>query len=86
MEAARGGHLEIVRALLQAGANINLRDKNEETAFTLTARGGRLDVVKLLLKSGADINHQNKYGETALMHATENDQFETAAGGAAAQR
>ena len=58
--AAMGGHLEVVRLLLEAGADLNLQD--EATALTPAAFNGQLEVVQLLLKAGADQNAQRQSG------------------------
>jgi ankyrin repeat protein len=56
-----------VATLAAAGASIDLRDKNRDTA--LTANNIYEDVASALLKAGANVNAQNKMGETALMRA-----------------
>lgn len=56
MEAAREGHLCVVKTLLKHHALVNAKtEETQETALTLAACGGFLDVVDLLLKAGADI-------------------------------
>src|ERR687897_3027909 len=52
--AAMGGHLEIVRMLLDAGAPADAPDKNGWTPLSLIEDG--VDVAKLLLARGADPN------------------------------
>ncbi len=56
MNCAFGGHLEIARCLLEAGADSNLRSKHNETAvnFVCQARDESPEVLKLLLDSGSD--------------------------------
>ena len=48
MLAASRGHLETCRQLLQAGANITLRDKDENTACSIAIRNGQNAVEDLL--------------------------------------
>ena len=56
--------------LLEAGAGVNARDKNGETALMWASRQGDVDRVKLLIKSGADVNAiDDAFGHTALMKA-----------------
>ncbi len=70
MFAAHLGYTEIVRSLLDAGANINLKRKRYGlTALMLAASANSLDIVKLLLSRGADVNATNEDGSTALMVA-----------------
>ncbi|PYH66730.1 ankyrin repeat protein [Aspergillus vadensis CBS 113365] len=54
MEAAAGGHLAIVRWLVDAGADIHARDHEKWTPLLLSAREGHLEVMQFLLQRGAD--------------------------------
>ncbi|MFW2374065.1 MAG: ankyrin repeat domain-containing protein [Gammaproteobacteria bacterium] len=59
--------LELVDALLSAGADVNKRDKrNGNTALTSTAGCGYTSIGRVLYNAGADINAVNKFGATAL--------------------
>jgi len=72
MAAAAEGHLEIVKLLLAAGADVNTHaTKYRETALILAAREGRLDVVKTLLSAKAKANAKMEGGRTALIEASE---------------
>jgi len=62
-----------VRALLEAGANVNARNHREETALMCAAEENHKRTIKILLEAGALINATNQYGKTALMRAVEND-------------
>ncbi|MCH9845034.1 MAG: ankyrin repeat domain-containing protein [Alphaproteobacteria bacterium] len=79
--------LEIVKILLDAGADVNLKTIGDEdargldieydsshslTPLHLAAKYRRLDVAKLLLERGADINFVNSEGETPLALALYN--------------
>ena len=54
--ASFGGHLQVVRYLLQHGVNVNVRDSENDTPLLLASFKGHLDVVQCLLKHGADMN------------------------------
>ena len=58
---------DIVKTLLEKGANPNARDLEGTTALMNAASGfGGSAIVKLLLESGADPNAKDKHGNTAL--------------------
>lgn len=55
-QAAEAGHLDVVRALLDAGAWVDPHDDYDtcETPLIAAARSGHLDIVRLLCAAGAD--------------------------------
>ena len=60
------GKFDIVKVLLEAGANVNLEDNEGETPIYTAAWSEHLETVKLLIESGANVNHENNKGETVL--------------------
>ena len=68
MLAARQGHLEVVRALLDAGAavELQLQNNNGGTALVAAAQTGKDAVVELLHQRGAALDTQGSDNETAL--------------------
>jgi ankyrin repeat protein len=66
--AARNGHVEVARALLEAEPSIALRtDKKGQTALHMAAKGTRLDLVDVLLAAEPALrNVVDKKGNTAL--------------------
>ncbi|CAE7876403.1 ANKRD50 [Symbiodinium sp. KB8] len=67
--AAAGGHVEVLRLLLEAGADKNLADNDGSTALMMAAAQGHATVLRLLLEAGADKNLADNDGSTALMMA-----------------
>lgn len=67
--AARRGHTEMVRLLLHAGADKNLRDVGGRTALAYAARVGHTEIVRLLVDAGADMDLQDMRSMTPLIHA-----------------
>lgn len=57
--AARAGHLEIVRLLLAAGADVNHFDHDDFSPVTSAARAGKWDVVRLLAEHGGDFQKRD---------------------------
>ena len=69
--ASGGVSTEVLRALIDAGADINLANKEGKTALMRAAEGGHLENVRLLLESGANVNARDKEGENAWDYAEE---------------
>ncbi|KAG5999230.1 hypothetical protein E4U43_002197 [Claviceps pusilla] len=62
--------MEIVRILLENGADVNSTCSIGRTPLTLAARRGRAGVIDLLLAHGADMTATNHSGCSALLIAT----------------
>ena len=59
--------MEKCRALLNAGANVNVRDGNENTPLMGAATYGMLETVDFLIKAKAELNAVDRIGATALV-------------------
>jgi len=60
---------EIVRMLIERGADVNIKNSKGMTALMIASRGGRTEIVRMLIERGADVNIKNSNGKTALMLA-----------------
>lgn len=76
MYAAGNGHLEGVRLLLKAGANVSVKSKankedggGESQALHFAAENGNAAVIEELLNAGADVDAQGNWGRTPLVIA-----------------
>ena len=67
MTASQNGHLDVVRALIAKGADVNAKNDGL-TALLLASQAGHDDVVQALLDGGADVNAGGL--GTALMWAS----------------
>lgn len=67
---SESGNLKGMREDIAAGAEINFRTYNAQTAMTNAARNGQLDAVKFLVEQGGDANFTDGYGSTPLMMAS----------------
>jgi uncharacterized protein len=74
--AAELGHLEIVKLLLDRGADLEATDDLEQRPLMSAARYGRIEVVAHLLDRGAEINAVDWSDQSALSRAAEHDHDE----------
>lgn len=68
--AAAQGDLELVRQLLEAGADVNNTDSWGHTPLMSASWGGHKEIVQVLLAHGANVNVTTSRGWTALRFAT----------------
>ncbi|KAM6920909.1 KN motif and ankyrin repeat domain-containing protein 3 isoform 2-T2 [Xenentodon cancila] len=73
------GRQEMVRALLECGADVNVQDDEGSTALMCASEHGRTEIVKLLLEQpGCDISIVDNDGSNALSIALEAAHNDTA--------
>ncbi|MCY3621694.1 MAG: ankyrin repeat domain-containing protein [Gammaproteobacteria bacterium] len=65
----RGGDVARVRSLIEAGADVNVRNHKGQSALHCAARAGFADIVALLLEQGCEVDAQDREGETPLAAA-----------------
>src|SRR4051812_22046854 len=78
MYAAANDDLELVRALIKAGANVKLKNQFGTSALTEAAIIGSAPIIEALLKAGADPNFRTTDGETPLMAAARSGKVDAA--------
>eukprot|EP00811_Abedinium_folium_P002335 NODE_1213_length_2559_cov_4.817434.p1 GENE.NODE_1213_length_2559_cov_4.817434~~NODE_1213_length_2559_cov_4.817434.p1 ORF type:complete len:834 (-),score=313.21 NODE_1213_length_2559_cov_4.817434:57-2480(-) len=62
---ATAGHKEMLEMLIQARADINVKDALGQTALMMAARAGNNEMTKLLLEAGADATEEDALGRSA---------------------
>lgn len=63
------GHINVVKALVHAGADINHATLTQSTPLRAACFDGRLDIVQYLVDHGADLHRLNKFNNSCLMIA-----------------
>lgn len=75
--AASNGYTEIVKLIVKAGADKEIRDKkNKVTSLILTAYNGDIEGCKTLLEAGASVNGEDHFKRTALYYAILNNYYD----------
>jgi ankyrin repeat protein len=81
LRAAKIGNLDVVDALLEAGAAVDAPDPGfQQTPLMAAARGGYAPVVKRLIERGAQINAQTRTGATPKFLTPANSKASRGAG------
>ncbi|KAG7258675.1 hypothetical protein CRUP_029077, partial [Coryphaenoides rupestris] len=75
--AVRGGHVEIVKALLQKYADIDIRGQESKTALYWAVEKGNSTMVRDILQCNPDTENCTKDGETPLIKATKMRNIDT---------
>lgn len=65
--AANGSHPQMIRGLVDLGANVNVRVHGDSTALMVAVTYNKnIEVLKELIEVGVPVNAQNSNGKTAL--------------------
>ncbi len=72
------GRVDVVKLLIEAGADINTIDDHWRTPLMLSANLGYKDIVETLIEAGADIYLEDQKRKTALKYAKQADHSEIA--------
>jgi|GEM_PF-2068094 ankyrin repeat protein len=64
------GRTDIVKLLLEKGANVDATNEYGKTALMFAIALDRTDLIKILLENGANINARDSNGDTVLMLAS----------------
>ena len=73
IKSSENGHIEVVKILLAADAEVNQADKNGVTALSFAIANGHVNVVEALLTAGASANQANNVNVTPFCVACKRD-------------
>ena len=71
--AARENRVDVARALIARGDDVDARDEDGWTPLHWAAEGDSLDVARLLIVRGAEVDARDKYGDTPLHRVVQKD-------------
>lgn len=71
IDASNNGYSDVVKMLLEAGADPNITDDYNNTPISLASNAGYTEIVKVLLEHGANPNVKDSSGKTPLNYAEE---------------
>jgi ankyrin repeat protein len=74
--AANHGRVDIVRAIIATGANLDASNDRGDTATIIAAYNNNLELVELLARSGANLDIRGNDGATALIWAVRKKHIE----------
>ena len=74
--ASADGRIDIVRRLLDRGADVNERNKHLITPLAIASKQGNLAIARTLIKYGAEVNSRDKFGWTSLHRAAQEGHIE----------
>ena len=64
--ASLRGQIEVVRLLLDSGADVNIPNANNDTVLHFAARSGNADIIKLILDKGMSVNLTSTQASTPV--------------------
>merc|ERR1711988_543390 len=68
--ACNGGHLEVVKYLVEKGADVHARDSLHDSTLMVACKVGHLELTKYLVEKGVDIHARNIRNMTAFDFAS----------------
>lgn len=70
-EAINRGDVEVVKALIKGGADIEIKNKDGETPLLLAVKENKYDIAKFLINNGSDVSFVRKDGRSMLIEAVD---------------
>ena len=76
MYVCQNGHLEVLKYLVERGADVNTASIKGSTPLVHASQNGHLEVVEYLVEQGANVNTRDIDGSTPLMYVCQNGHLE----------
>ena len=76
MIATHANAIDAARVLIEAGADVNAKDRLQDSPYLYAGAEGRLEILKMTVAAGADLKAVNRYGGTALIPAAHHGHVE----------
>ncbi len=66
----------MAKLLIDAGADVNVQDRTQQSAYLISTSDGYLDLLQLTLANGADVHSLDSYNGTGLIRAADRGHVE----------
>jgi ankyrin repeat protein len=76
IHATGNNHADMLKLLIDNGADVNAKDKDGRTALLTAATWNYINIAKMLIDNGANINAKDKDGKTARDCYRNKDEFD----------
>ena len=76
--AVKNGYGEIVKYLVDHGADVNKEDKSKKTPLLVAAKKGHKEIIEYLVDHGVNVNKEDKNGNTPLIYAIDRGHIDIA--------
>ena len=78
IEAAKQGDTELMKRLIERGADVKAKCEKGWTALMWTSSNGCIEIAEMMIENGADVNARSSIGFSALICAVMENQTNTA--------
>jgi len=68
-DSAMGRHKDLIKTLIEAGADVNIQSRDGQTALVVVVGAGDEEIVEMLVKAGADPDIEDSLGVSARKYA-----------------
>jgi uncharacterized protein len=68
--------VDTARALVAAGADVNVQDRTQQSAFLIATSEGSVELLRLTLDAGADVRRLDSFNGTGLIRAADRGHVE----------